>query len=40
MAKINKIRNNGSTIYPVTIPQAVVDPYTQESLSTKLDAID
>lgn len=38
MAKIKKLKENGSTIYPATIPQAVVDPDSKETLSTILSA--
>lgn len=36
MAKINKIKKNGTTIYPLTIPQAVIDPTTGESVDAAL----
>lgn len=36
MAKINKIKKNGTTIYPLTIPQAVIDPTTGESVAETL----
>ncbi|GAE83344.1 hypothetical protein [Bacteroides reticulotermitis] len=40
MAKIHKIKSNGNTIYPATIPQAVVDPETQVPLNVTLDSVD
>ena len=33
MAKIKKLKENGATIYPATIPQAVVDPVDNTTLS-------
>ena len=33
MAKIKKRKENGATLYPVTIPQAVVDPTTGKTLA-------
>lgn len=33
MARIKKLKENGSTIYPATIPQAVVDPTTGKTLA-------
>lgn len=35
MARIKKLKENGSTIYPATIPQAVVDPETNENIENK-----
>jgi len=40
MAKIEKLKKGTSTIYPATIPQAVVDPTDNKTLSTKLTEID
>ena len=40
MAKIEKIKRGTATIYPATIPQAVVDPTDNKTLSTKLTEID
>ena len=34
MARVKKLKENGSTIYPTTIPQAVVDPETGEKWSS------
>lgn len=39
MAKIKKLKENNITIYPATIPQAVVDPTTGKSLSEELSKI-
>ena len=33
MAKIKKLKENGATVYPATIPQAVVDPVDNTTLS-------
>ena len=33
MARIKKLKENGATIYPATIPQAVVDPTTGKTLA-------
>ena len=40
MAKIEKLKKGTATIYPATIPQAVVDPTDNKTLSTKLTEID
>ncbi len=40
MAKIEKLKKGTATIYPATIPQAVVDPTDNKTLSTKLAEID
>lgn len=40
MAKIEKLKKGTATIYPATIPQAVVDPADNKTLSTKLTEID
>lgn len=37
MAKIEKIKKGTATIYPATIPQAVVDPTSGKSARTELD---
>lgn len=37
MAKIKKLKENGSTIYPATIPEAVVDPNNKTKLSEIID---
>ena len=37
MAKTKKLKENGSTIYPATIPQAVVDPNNKTKLSEIID---
>ena len=37
MAKIKKLKENGSTIYPATIPQAVIDPKNKTKLSEIID---
>lgn len=39
MAKIKKLKENGKTVYPTTIPQAVVDPKTGERLSALLEQL-
>lgn len=33
MARIKKLKENGASIYPATIPQAVVDPTTGKTLA-------
>lgn len=40
MANIKKIKEGTATIYPATIPQAVVDPANNKTLATKLTEID
>lgn len=44
MAKINKLKKDvagvSTTVYPVTVPQAVVDPADNKKLSTKLIEVD
>lgn len=40
MARIKKLKENGSTIYPTTIPQAVVDPATGKNINDLLSNID
>lgn len=37
MAKIEKIKKGTATIYPATIPQAVVDPETEKTVREELD---
>jgi len=37
MAKIHKLKLNGQTVYPVTIPQAVVDPTSGKTTRTELN---
>ena len=37
MAKIEKLKKGTSTIYPATIPQAVVDPTSGKSAREELD---
>lgn len=37
MAKIKKLKENGATIYPATIPEAVVDPNNKTKLSEIID---
>ena len=37
MAKIKKIKDGTATIYPATIPQAVVDPTSGKTVRTELD---
>lgn len=37
MAKIEKIKKGTATIYPATIPQAVVDPATEKTVREELD---
>jgi len=37
MANIKKLKENGSTIYPATIPEAVVDPNNKTKLSEIID---
>lgn len=39
MARIKKLKENGKTVYPTTIPQAVVDPKTGERLSALLEQL-
>ena len=39
MAKIKKLKENGATIYPATIPQAVVDPVDNTTLSEIIEAM-
>ena len=39
MARIKKLKENGKTVYPTTIPQAVVDPNTGERLSALLEQL-
>ena len=39
MAKIKKIKENGVTIYPATIMQAVKDPNTGQRLDEKLSEL-
>lgn len=39
MAKIKKLKENGKTVYPTTITQAVVDPNTGERLSALLEQL-
>ena len=39
MAKIEKLKKGAATIYPATIPQAVVDPTDNKTLPTKLTEI-
>lgn len=40
MARIKKLKENGSTIYPATITQAVVDPATGKNINDLLSNID
>ena len=37
MAKIEKLKKGTATIYPATIPQAVVDPTSGKSARAELD---
>ena len=39
MARIKKIKDNGTTIYPATIPQGVIDPENGWSIKTAIDDI-
>ena len=39
MARIKKLKENGKTVYPTTITQAVVDPTTGERLSALLEQL-
>ena len=39
MSRIKKLKENGKTVYPTTIPQAVVDPKTGERLSALLEQL-
>lgn len=39
MARIKKLKENGKTVYPTTITQAVVDPTTGKSLSALLEQL-
>ena len=37
MAKIKKIKEGTATVYPATIPQAVIDPTSGKSVRTELN---
>lgn len=39
MAKIKKIKEGTATVYPATIPQAVIDPTTGKSVRTELNEL-
>ena len=39
MAKIKKIKEGTATVYPATIPQAVIDPTSGKSVRTELNEL-